>query len=265
MLIVVPVSSSDANLTPDFLGSMWACRTHIDHHILIVFRPSDARFARDLFAAIGRAAVPKSLGMHQFEKDGFKGWPLGPNFYWSETVRYLQKENNSLPWLWMELDCTPLIQGWADKLEKEYENCGMPFLGMYGYRNLVLPNGQETRPKHLVGVAVYPPQVPEYSKMWSKVPEINSAFDVVCEDEFVPKSTESKLMQHGFRTRNYMELPGGVLQGVDTNNFPGGIRYDHPIREGVVLHHGCEDGSLAKIVVSNANKALHGHSSFIPI
>jgi hypothetical protein len=264
MLIVLPISSADAELAGPFLEALKACGPYNGHRLLVVARPSDGKHSIDLVNEAAKMGFD-SPNLHWFDEDGPKGWPLGPNFYWSETVRHLQKENNSQPWLWMELDCTPLVPGWADKLEEEYKNCGTPFLGMYGANTAVTINDELiTLSRHLVGVAIYPPQVPDYSQLWAKTPVIEKAFDVVCEWEFVPKSTESKLMQHGFRTRHYMELPGGVLQGVDTNNFPGGRRYDQPIREGVVLHHGCEDGSLAKIVARKANQNLYGLSSLIP-
>ena len=249
MLIVIPISSADSELAASFVEALQVCGPYKGHSLLVVSRPSDGKHSVDLINNVNRNCEFDSASMHWFEEDGPKGWPLGPNFYWSETVRHLQKENNSLPWLWMELDCTPLVSGWVDKLEKEYQECGTPFLGMYGANTIISITG-ELIPlsHHLVGVAVYPPQVPEYSQLWEKSSAIEKPFDVICEWEFVPKSTESKLMQHGFRTKFYRQLNDGVMQGSDLNNFPGGRRYDQPIREGVVLHHGCEDGSLARII-----------------
>lgn len=267
MLIVIPISSSDAELSPYFVGAIRSCHPHLNHKFLIVSRPSDADLANKLHEQIGTAAVPGGISVHCFEQDGPKGWPLGPNFYWSETVRLLQNKNNLLPWLWMELDCTPLVPGWADKLEEEYKNCGTPFLGMYGYRSLISSTGHETRQKHLVGVAVYPPQVTEYSTLWSGVSNTETAFDVVCENEFVPKSTESKIMQHGFRTSNYMIGQENIIKGFPTSVYQLDFTYDKPIQEGVVLHHGCEDGSLAKLVAQRTNLHFnfYGPRSFIPV
>jgi hypothetical protein len=179
--------------------------------------------------------------LHWFSEDGPTGWPLGPNFYWYQTIKYLAEKENKLPWLWMELDCTPLKPGWADALEEEYLKCGTPFLGMHGWSG-------EPPVKHLVGVAVYPPQVSDHSKLYNEVPNSSIAFDVVCQEEFVPKSTESNLMQHGFRTGNYRQISEGVLQGEHLNGPPGGRQYDQHVREEAVLHHGCEDGSLAQLV-----------------
>ena len=241
MLIVLPISSADSELAASFVEALQVCGPYKGHSLLVVSRPSDGKHSVDLINNVNRNCKFDSASLHWFEEDGPKGWPLGPNFYWTETIRHLQKENNSLPWLWMELDCTPLKPGWADALEEEYLKCETPFLGMAGWSG-------EPPVKHLVGVAVYPPQVSDHSKLYSEVPSSSIAFDVVCQDEFAPKSTESRLMQHGFRTGNYRQISERGMRGKHLNGPPGGRQYDQPVREEAVLHHGCEDGSLAQLV-----------------
>jgi hypothetical protein len=243
MLIVIPISSSDSELAETFTQVISATGENKNHTVLVVSRPGDGAASLDLANGLIGTGVFSKIGLHWFSEDGPKGWPLGPNFYWFETIKYLTGTNNNLPWLWMELDCTPLKPGWADALEEEYLKCGTPFLGMHGWSG-------EPPVKHLVGVAAYPPQVSDHSKLYNEVPNSGIAFDVVCQDEFVPKSTESRLMQHGFRTGNYRRLPDGILQGEHLNGSPGGRQYDQPVREEAVLHHGCEDGSLAKLVIN---------------
>ena len=109
--------------------------------------------------------------------------------------------------------------------------------------------------KHLVGAAVYPPCINEYSKIWTHVPEINTAWDVLCQWEFVPLSHETKLIQFCFRTQNYrkeldVNFPARqIVIGEDTNGFPGEWDFDNPIDfENAVIMHGCNDGSLARLL-----------------
>jgi hypothetical protein len=246
MLIVIPVSHADAELVEPFTLAISATRGDKNHSALVVSRPRDGASSVDLANRLIRADAFSKVDLHWFSENGPTGWPLGPNFYWYQTIKHLEKKENTLPWLWMELDCTPLEPGWATALEKEYLKCRTPFLGMHGWSG-------DPPVKHLVGVAVYPPQVSDHSKLYSEVPSSDKAFDVVCQDEFVPKSTESRLMQHGFRTGNYRPLSNGVLQGEHLNGFPGGRQYDQPVREEAVLHHGCEDGSLAQVIARKQN------------
>jgi hypothetical protein len=255
MLIVIPVSHADSELIEPFTLALSATGENSKHRGLVVSRPSDGKSSVDLANHLIRMRCFSKTILHLFPEEGPKGWPLGPNFYWSETVKYLGEVSNNLPWLWMELDCTPLKPGWADVLEDEYRNCGTPFLGMYGSNYFQTTSGEFVAvSKHLVGVAVYPPQVPDHSKLWDKTPLIEKAFDVTCQSEFVPLSTESTVMQHGFRTNRYTEKEGGVFIGEDLNVRPGGVRYDQPIEPSIVLHHGCEDGSLARLVSKKYQK-----------
>jgi hypothetical protein len=257
MLIVVPVSHADAELAEPFTLAISATRGDKKHPALVVSRPSDGAGSIDLANKLIRADAFSEVDLHWFAENGPTGWPLGPNFYWFETIKYLAEKENKLPWLWMELDCTPLKPGWADALEEEYLKCGTPFLGMHGWSG-------EPPVKHLVGVAVYPPQVRDHSKLYNEVPNSSIAFDVVCQEEFVPKSTESRLMQHGFRTGNYRQLPEEILKGEHLNGFPGGRQYDQPVREEAVLHHGCEDGSLARIIARKQTYESYEYSPFLP-
>jgi hypothetical protein len=102
--------------------------------------------------------------------------------------------------------------------------------------------------RHLVGVAVYPPNIAQISQLWAYVPQMPTPFDVVTQWEVVPKAHETELMQHCFRTEEYAPTDGGI-RGVDKNNFPNGIRFDHVLSSKAVLHHGCTDGSLADLIV----------------
>ena len=83
-----------------------------------------------------------------------------------------------------------------------------------------------------------------------------TAFDVLCQWEFVPKAHNSALMQHGFRTQSYSRNADGAFQGEDKNKFPNGVRFDRPIRPDVVLFHGCDDGSLARLILSEKDTQI---------
>jgi hypothetical protein len=249
MLIVVPVSESDSNLIEDFSKCFNKFGPYVNHKILIVARPSDARYAVEVFQNIKKSC--KTIDLYIFDSDGTRGWPQGPNHYWKQTILALKyKFKNNLPWLWMEMDMTPVKENWIDSIEMEYKNCGKKCLGWIE-NTTTLTRGNKIIPisKHLVGAAVYPPDIDRVCKLWQSVDDIDIAFDVVCQWELVPISHHTTLFQHGFRTKNYKEYSIGYIKGEDDNNFPDGLRFDLPIDNKTVLHHGCIDGSLSRLLI----------------
>lgn len=248
MIVVIPVSASDANLISPFAKAVKHCGKNSGHSAIVVARPSDSTHADRLVAELGDTF--DTISTHIFGQDGPSGWPKGPNFYWSSTVHYLQTTlRTQSPWLWCELDCTPLKSGWVDALSTEYNLAKTPFMGVLEETHAVDAEGNPVSSgKHLVGVAVYPPFISSFSTLWPYVPQMPTPFDVVCQWEFVPHTHETKLLQHAFRTQSYA-MTNGVVKGQDNNGFPNGIRFDRDLSPDAVLHHGCDDGSLSDYLV----------------
>lgn len=257
MLIVVPVSSHDADLVEDFCGVLQFLGPYPTREVLVVARPSDKDHA--LKVAEGLSSSFAKVSVHIFRDNGPHGWPQGPNFYWHSTISYLDSISNTSPWFWMELDTTPVDVGWIDKLADEYLYSGKPFLGMFQNsppRKTEVGGGTKMEYiTHLVGVAVYPPDMAKY-KTWKSCIDIPLAFDVLCGGEILPKSKPSKIMQHCFRTWFYKCTDMGLC-GIDTTFKKEGEKFGNPIRQGVYLVHGCTDGSLARLIM---NKPWYGTS-----
>ena len=256
MLLVVPVSNTDDNLIEDFIKIFNLFGPYDQHELLVVCRPSDKDYGMRVYDGITRDIDWKKQNFHAFAGDGPAGWPVGPNFYWRWTADYLLEQDNKLPWLWLELDMTPLCKNWANKLDAGYRKCKKPFMGNFGDTTTVSGHGKLVKLcKHLVGAAVYPPKIDVYSKIWEHVAEINTAWDVLCQWEFVPLSHETKLIQFCFRTQNYrveidpMDPTRYIMIGDDTNGFPGQWEFDVPVDfDNAVILHGCNDGSLARLL-----------------
>lgn len=252
MLVIIPVSSADASLIPPFTKAVRHFGKNSGHRALVVARPSDSEHADRLVSELGDSF--DGITTHIFPQDGPTGWPKGPNFYWSSTVHYLQNSlRNQDPWLWLELDCTPLRAGWLDAISTEYNLSRATFLGVVEKTHAVDAEGSPVDAgKHLVGVAVYPASVSAFSNLWPYVPQMPTPFDVVCQWEFVPNTRQTVLLQHAFRTKNYSRREDGEIRGEDHNNFPNGVRFDRPLSLEAVLHHGCDDGSLAELVTAGS-------------
>jgi hypothetical protein len=249
MLIVIPVSATDERLINDFAAVLKHFGPYPGHELLVVARPSDIIYAVTLLNKI--KALFKTTDIHAFETDGDRGWPSGPNFYWNRTIHHLKDERkNKLAWLWMELDMTPLKTGWIDALQKEYKKHNKLCLGWVQNTTTVTSESKVvTIAQHLVGAAIYPPDIDVCCDIWRHVDKIKTAFDVLCQWQLVPNSHHTTLFQHCFRTQNYKQLEDGIIKGEDNNKFPIGLQFDFPLDPNAVLHHGCDDGSLARLLV----------------
>ena len=51
-------------------------------------------------------------------QDGFNGWPLGPNQMFADASSHCYQYED--PWYFWEPDCVPMVEGWVDRLEEEF-------------------------------------------------------------------------------------------------------------------------------------------------
>lgn len=249
MLVVIPVSKHDEGLLDDFCGAVHFFGPYPEHSLLIVARPSNKELAEKVASVLCNGATFRRCQTFIFSEDGPDGWPQGPNFYWTETISYLAEQGNTSPWLWMEMDTTPVEEGWLNDLESEYLTAGAACLG-------VLHKGEFDSAPHLAGVAVYPPRLDLVCQSWRYVTKTNSAFDIFCAHELVPIAAQTKLLQHNFRTGGYRCTKDG-LKGVDLQKHHMGATFAAAIKPETRLVHGCNDGSLARVFSQKPNPKVY--------
>lgn len=251
MLLVVPVSKTDLNLIEPFTSCFNLFGPYDDHSLLVVGREEDQYYIDYVFNKI-KINFNKGQQSTKTYKGIPNGWPLGPNAYWKETIIYLEKINNQLPWLWMELDVFPLKKGWASLLREDYYEKNKPFYGcLEDTTTLTLDEETVFLTKHFVGAGIYPPKVSDFSKNWKHVDRIPTAFDVICQFEFAPLTHHSELFQHNFRTDNYRKTEDGAIICDDRNNFKGGRKFNKPVSSKAVILHGCKDKTLYDLISNN--------------
>jgi hypothetical protein len=250
MRIVVPVSKHDAGLTEEFCEAINVFGPYSNHVLTVVARPSDFGVAEKVLQNLTKFSLNfKSSELIVFEKNGPEGWPQGPNFYWTETIKFLAGCENALPWFWMEMDTTPVISGWLDLLELEYRESKAVCLG-------VVHKSEFASSPHLAGVAVYPPRLDLEIDSWRHVTSTDTAFDVFCAYEIVPKSLNTGLIQHNFRTGGYHCSDRG-LKGFDLQKHHMNESFALPVKDSAVVVHGCNDGSLARVVSGRCNPKIY--------
>lgn len=250
MLIVVPVSKSDEPLMQSFVNCFNLFGPYYNDSLLVVGRESDGRYIDFVFDNIKNNFQLGHSNVASFS-NVYDGWPLGPNSYWKQTILYLEKNNNTLPWIWMEMDVCPLKPGWSTSLSADYYIRNKPFYGTLGDTNTItLDDELVYLTKHLVGAGIYPHNISKYSNNWKFVDRIKTAFDVVCQFEIAPLSYHSELFQHNFRTINYRKTDSDLIICDNQTYYRGGRKFNDDVRDGAVVLHGCKDTSLYDIIYS---------------
>ncbi len=114
----------------------------------------------------------------------------------------------------------------------------------------------------MVGTGIYPPVMPDWcigwrtSKMRPSGPydirDEDAPFDILMAYETQKSLHDTKLIQHQLRTGNY-HMDGDYIVGEDQKKLLG-VSYTGRVSEDAVVHHGCKDGSLSKLLGSVGKK-----------
>lgn len=187
---------------------------------------------------------------------------FGPfNMIFRDSVEILFKRGNKNPWMWWEEDVTPIRAGWADRLELEYHQKGMPFMGVRrrasevvrGMKGERLP---DTHPniqgEYMVAVGIYPPNFKDYSTMYKYPdPAGNMPTDVVIRHEVSKYLHHTLLIEHRHSTTNFRRNAQGKIECDDLNPIePGGVSYAGVVNDMAFVVHGDKKGSLSQLILS---------------
>lgn len=181
--------------------------------------------ARHTFKTVSHLPYPEWMGN--------PSWP-NPQNYAFQTISWHVINNLKQPFLFWEPDAIPIREKWAHDIADSYAACGKPFLGH------IVHGAFADNSMHLNGVAVYPPNLHEYSTAMMIPPE-GLAWDVAGANGVVQNARHTSLIM------NVWEIDGGnkiVRSGGIVPSFP-----DQKVVEAVVdfeaaLFHRCKDGSL---------------------
>jgi len=265
MLIVLPVSVSDRHLIPSFLASVQRAGNIKNHDVVVLTTPSAAIEAGQLAGEMSNFA--SSSKVVQLKAELFHGWPFAPNAHFCEAVNWVAENKIQSHWYWMELDCTALKPGWADALDQEYRESRKMFMGaVVPTIKIRRPNTPQAEPfqqgTHMVGTGIYPPIMPHWCIGWrtskmrpngpNDIQDEDTPFDVTMGYETMQSLHDTKLIQHQFRTVNY-HMDGDYIVGEDQAPLLG-VSFTGRVSEDAVVHHGCKDGSLSKLLCSMDEK-----------
>jgi predicted GH43/DUF377 family glycosyl hydrolase len=150
-------------------------------------------------------------------------WPMGANHAWQSCALHIGQYIN-LPWFWWEADATPLKPGWLHDLHNAYTHGGKPFAG-----HIVPDMG------HMNGVACYPPVVAKYcpKALYCRA----APFDVMLREETIDLTAPLNHLICHYPRNNAVKCQ------VKDPEVPIKMH-----ERGYVIFHGCNDGSIIKVI-----------------
>lgn len=262
MIYVIPVSTSDAHLIDplcDVIGHLGGMK---GRRVIIVSDPQAAVSAGHLHDRMTQMDAKSSI--HTFPMNLNQGWPVACNHYFAMTVGYLtNKLGITDPFFYFELDNTPVKEGWIERIGSEWGTAvatGKRFMGVMREYMANNPNGQMVSQGNILnGSCVYPPEFGRMSPLLRSLTKSTLPWDVYMRWELCGRPSNpnvheiSKYIVFNWGTENYRR-EGNEIK-CDVRKRPPGIltsEKTYPITQDTVLVHGCKDGSLARLIMSQS-------------
>lgn len=255
MIVAIPYCHKDisqAELLLEFVDELGGCRKH---SCLLVSESklTDAdsaklrKLAKLCFKSVTSIRTPYDI---KLSKTGDTPWPVGPNWMFYCTALHIGMTAKE-PFIFLEPDCTPMCEGWLDKIEAEYLTCQKPFLGP-----VITTQNKSFVPRYLNGTSVYPANALKYfhSSMVDFLKGAGNAFDVAASSNTVPNAHFTKLIQHGYTDDIGINRwgthpnPPLVFKSVKEAGDPDHVVTPKVIRPETVLFHPCKNGSLIELL-----------------
>lgn len=259
MKLVIPVSKSDRALIPNLYLAFDKFTISSKHDLVVVGSKDVESDALDISNTLKSKFSTSTV--HIIPNNNL-GWPMACNHHWQNTCYFLNASKNNSPFLWFELDSTPVKDGWLDAIAVEYhkdtttavyeKRPARKFLGNKE-RNYEGKNG-ELLPESSAGnrmapVGVYPPEIcqaPTINSLNTTMRHWASVHQWYC----VPSLIDSDLIQNNWRTKNYRK-ENEIIVCDSIANLAWDVHFNKPMGENAVLVHGCKDGSLIKLLLDN--------------
>lgn len=190
-------------------------------------------------------------------QDGFNGWPLGPNQMFADASSYCYQYRD--PWYFWEPDCVPMVDGWVDKLEKEFLRFPSKIMGTL-IEGGTAPSGKNVY-RLIVGSAIYPAKILNACRIASNLYNYNITYrnaaaipepwDVRCRWEFLKHGRNTDLIKAYWKSCNYQKSENAIVfqaENPEAEEIQSVICPDKTVDPSAVVVHGCKDGSLHRLV-----------------
>ena len=255
MNIVFNYHNGDAELALLSAKAMVAMGMNMRHKAIVCATESTALIPeiteelRRVFPEVGRIVA----------QDGFNGWPLGPNQMFVDASTHCYRYQD--PWYFWEPDCVPMVKGWADKLETEFNKEPNKIMGSVVNGGMA-PSGKNVY-QLLVGSAVYPAKFLDYCGLAASLCNYNIAYrqagtipepwDVRCRWVFMQNGRNTDLIKAYWKSCNYQHKEGNLVffaEGPEAQEIQSVTCPDRVVDPKAIVVHGCKDGSLHRMAIA---------------
>lgn len=256
MLVVLPLSRSDAHLTDAMERAFQKFSPGANHNLLVVASPDAKNEAEVLLNKLRGYFVNAALEV--FVSNNTFGWPRACNHYFQQACYTVSKYvKPTQGWLWMEMDSVPLTSNWLTILEQEYyadalvgtaegrsmrRFMGAPEKTLKSVQGELVDDGF-----HMASNGVYPGDFGPTCPVLKSIPGVNNHFSVHLKWYPVKSFNSTKLIQNNRDTNNYRQEEGKIVcDSIARNAWD--FHYNEVLSEEAILLHGCKDGSLIDLV-----------------
>lgn len=257
--ICMPLSQKDAGLIAANVDLFRALGGAPRHHLMLC--PTRSVIPHAHQAAERLKAWAQSVEVIEWNDENYRTWPMAGNLMWQHCAEEIIKKfmrGDQTPWLYMEPDCTPLCEGWADKLEAEYALSGCKCMGTQMPSRVYTDKDKFTTARFIPGQsaenipfmpspAIFPADINTLTGGCWRMPR-GDAWDKMLKFYWNRSLCITKLIQHQWRTINYREMDGKIICDDSTENIEQQYNEAGEVSNEAVFHHGCKDGSLARII-----------------
>lgn len=262
MKLVIPVSRHDIHALPNLIDTLIHFGGLTEHSCFLFSTPSVLaqvhEQAERLKSVMPDVAVVQSLYEPEY------GMPMDGGILFFGAVFNLGRAQNPDPFLWLEVDSSPLVAGWLDLIQNDYRAKGMPCYGNIVPLPYVVNGKLEMRPgeEYMMAVGVYPPYMHKDEAIRPLIQDLGNPPSSNPKENFdtyirggVKKVgwANSELIADMWNTHDYKQTPEGIeCSPVATDKLVrprGGL-----IPATAVLVHGCKDESLRKLVTAGGKK-----------
>lgn len=253
--LIIPLSLEDAHLLPDFVELYQRLGGTPSHEVMLF--PTAGVLQQAKQAQQAMLPFAKNVEVVPWEMPNQHTFPAAGNFMFQHCVFEHQARGDG-PFYYFELDNTPREKGWMEKIEVDYVMSGCRFMGTDAPMRVKNPqNGQiitDEQDRFMIGTGIYPAQFSRWCDGQFKFAKFQEPWDTLIRNYTNRSLHKTKLIQHRWRTCNYREEEGKIICDNDASN-PFGTDSSGEISKDAIVVHGCKDGSLARLIISQLPEA----------
>lgn len=262
MKLVIPVSRHDIHALPNLIDTLIHLGGLSEHNCFFFHAPSVLEQVHEQAERLRPHMAEVEVKQALYEPDF--GMPMDGGVLFFGAVFNLGRMQNQDPFLWLEVDSSPLVPGWLDLIQNDYKAEGKACYGNIVPLPFIKNGALEMRPgeEYMMAVGVYPPFMHADESIRPLIQDLGNPpssnpkenFDTYIRGGIKAIGwTNSDLIADMWNTHEYEQTAEGITcKARPTDKLVrsrGGL-----VPATAVLVHGCKDESLRQLVTAKDKK-----------